>query len=242
MKLLWNVLRVLSALVIPTAATLLTLKKIDNEKFLIIIACFGAYLIVREIIELMPDREMATDANRKIPAGNTLLKSMLADCSSLLVGKEISMQSDIRANVMMIHHGLLGARMRIVFQSSMDRRTGYFEAERGQPWKKSQGAVGRVWSSGTEDVFCKSDVVSWNQVTSSLSTEQRKVVGKVGAIYSVPIHSDRKNCVIGLLNIDSKSEVKDSYLGDEDIKGIVRGYANVLRPLCAENGISKTGK
>lgn len=26
------------------------------------------------------------------------------------------------------------------------------------------------------------------------------------------------------------------------VKGLVRQYENVLRPLCAENGISKTGK
>lgn len=238
----WNVLRALSALVVPISAGLLALQQIERYDFVTILVFFAFYLILQETIALFPTREQPADLGQKLPAGNTLLKSMLVELNQRLSALDVDPKPDIRANLMMIRADFLGPRMQIAFESSLDRRTRYTPNEKQLKWKKKQGAAGRVWSNGTEQLFCGSDTRDWQALTSSLSPAQKVAVSQVGSIFAVPVVSNKSKRIIGLLCLDSQLTSEKSYLSDETVKAIVRNYVNVLRPLCAENGISTTGK
>jgi hypothetical protein len=235
---LLKALHILIMAVPPVVVYLKTEKLIPGTHFLVFLVTSAIYLVVREIVSGLPTPESASDVRDKQDAANTLLNSMLRDYYEILQRKtQIGMIYEARANVMLLTRSYYFLKyMQIKYEATQNAGVVYTGEERRLLWRKTNGAVGKVWKG--KSVECLgSDHADWSKYNNSLRPDQLVAVSKVKSILSVPIFSTKDKSLVAILSIDSSRPPTESLFCDKDVKNLAVQYSNMLRPLCPPYGV-----
>jgi len=110
----------------------------------------------------------------------------------------------------------------------------YTNAELELKWRKKVGAVGSAWNSRNNTLYDSVDP-RFTDPAKRIGVRSARVVANVRSVLSVPLLKDGR--VVGVLNLDSDSNIDTTRFDNQEIAGLVRRYADDLRPLCFSDGV-----
>jgi len=143
----------------------------------------------------------------------------------------------IRVNLMLPTRklkGLLGTYLRIYYYYCPDGIM-YSEDEILNKWGKKDGTSGWAWSHKNMMGFYDSIRPELKLPANRIPKKNRLAVQDINSIISVPIRND--NEIVGVLNIDSKSNIDDTLFTNDKIYQLIYAYCSALGGHCFENGV-----
>jgi hypothetical protein len=142
----------------------------------------------------------------------------------------------VRVNIMLPtkrFRGVLGTYLKIYYFYYTNDAV-YTNEEVDNKWRKGEGTCGAAWKINQPAVF---DSVRPELKMPAKSVDKKKLdsVKSTKCALSVPIWLD--NSVVGVLSLDSKSNIDDTYFLDNEVRVLLLAYARILSGQFFEDGV-----
>ncbi|MCW5609451.1 MAG: hypothetical protein KIS83_01995 [Rubrivivax sp.] len=193
-----------------------------------LLALQQAYVVIGSPVS--PDRPRRAEV-----IANNYLAGLLAKYYEFMQLASPASQPSVRVNVMLpTSRWKLFRYLRIYYTATLPGGASYTNEERVMRWRKSQGLGGWAWKHGEAGVF-DAQRDGFGAAAKSLSAEQKRMVGALKSVYSVPIWLE--GVVVGVLNLDSDAGLAETRFDDPRVQQIVKNYADNLSAVCFVDGV-----
>jgi hypothetical protein len=112
----------------------------------------------------------------------------------------------------------------------------YTDEELSLGWKKEEGTCGWAWAKNSKSLY--DSIEPDLQTPANRLTKAKKdkdVVKNIKSTLSVPIWLEDK--VVGVLNLDSKQNVKDTLFIDDQVVALAMAWSEAFSGQCHEDGV-----
>lgn len=147
-------------------------------------------------------------------------------------------QPTVRTNIMLpTWRSLrLGRYMKIYYWNGGPAGVIYPEAELDLQWSPRSGTCGYAWAK-RRPVIYDSGNEDFGAPETRLSSKQRRVVGHIGSVLSVAVWSKARKEVVGILNLDSTSNVDQTFFNRQEVVERVEARARALSTVLFPDGV-----
>lgn len=112
----------------------------------------------------------------------------------------------------------------------------YTGEELSLQWKKEEGTCGWAWAKNSNGIY-DSIEPDLQLPAKRLAEAKKDVVKNIKSTVSIPIWLEDK--VVGVLNLDSKQNVKDTLFVDAEVLSLAVACSRIISGQCHEDGIEE---
>jgi hypothetical protein len=203
------------------------------------LAGLTALLFVQQLYLIWPKPVSRGYINKRRGIIEGYLARLLEDYWRLLNSRNRSAPLPrVRINIMLLTVKWWGfSRHLQLYYSYCPPKTIYSNDEQGLKWKKGIGTGGWAWKECMITLYDSKDP-KLNGSYNSLSTSQKEIVGDIQSVLSLPIFDDdKKERIVGVLNLDSQANVSDTLFHDSDVVRLAQAYAETLSCQFSVHGV-----
>lgn len=165
---------------------------------------------------------------------NDYLRGLLAKYYEYMKKLNARQQPNVRINVMLPTSWYKLRKFLRMYYTATLPGVSYRNEEQVLAWKKGQGVCGWAWKHRMRGLY---DAVrpGFDTAAKKRTIEQEKIAGALKSIYAEPIFFDGK--VVGILNLDSDSDLTETRFDDPVVQDLVKTYADNLAAVCFPDGV-----
>ena len=142
----------------------------------------------------------------------------------------------VRANIMLPtkrFKGIFGTHLRIYYFFCAGDSF-YTDQELQLEWKKDEGTCGWAWAKKNNSIY-DSRKKGLKLPAKRLNKSKTPIVQNIHSTLSIPIWLE--GSVVGVLNLDSKQNIKDTLLTDADVISLSTACSQIISGQCHEDGV-----
>lgn len=189
-----------------------------------------------QIYLVMPRAVARGAVEARKPVADAFLKNCLSQYDDELA-KEGGTSPSVRLNVMLPTRKFKLFEVLYIYYYACPQGVVYTEMERDCPWWKKDGTCGWAWAKRQTTIFDSKDP-DLRAAARRLKKYQLDAVAHIQSVLSVPIWDADK--VVGVLNIDSESNVGQTRFNQENIWQLAEASARCLAALCFREGVKRS--
>lgn len=209
----------------------------DGQRFILLILLTVILAIQQIYLEYpKPAKREIVENRRKIVENQ--LERFLEEYYEILLsrfGKNHAFPI-VRTNIMLPtkkFRGIFGTHLRIYYWFCAGDSF-YTDQELQLEWKKEEGTCGWAWGKKNNSIY-DSRKKELTLPAKRLNKSKTPIVHHIHSTLSIPIWLE--GSVVGVLNLDSKQNIKDTLLTDAEVISLSTACSQIISGQCHENGV-----
>ena len=211
---------------------------IDSNQRLYVLIALTLLLAIQQIYLRLPHPEKRGMIEKRRQIIQDKLQSFLSEYYGVLKSKYKNKKAFpvVRVNVMLPtkrYRGIFGTYLKIYYVFCPPGIV-YSDQELSLAWTKEEGTCGWAWSKKANSVY-DSRNPALKLPAKRVKTQHTLSVRGIRSTLSIPIWLE--DTIVGVLNLDSKQNVRDTDFTDGDICALAVGCAGILSGQCHLDGV-----